>query len=169
MIREPGLSATTFEKVEAGSMRVCVSLAHQNLPEFACAACGCTQGWPDWSQLQLRVQTQVRKTTKHEQQHPSVGTRRGHIHGQVHFIPVGNALAEMSEAGQGDDGGEAEGGMTALQTSAAAVIPAGLWSTHCSRVVFSCKRGANGLMPIRPQVVLTSDVDLGAGKAVQLF
>ena len=87
--------------------------------------------------------------------------------GQVNFIPAGNAAAETAEAGDGGDG-EAEG-VTALQTSAASVIPAPLWASHCSKIVFSCKWAANGLMPIRPQVVLTLDLDLGAGKAVSLL
>ena len=40
---------------------------------------------------------------------------------------------------------------------------------HCTKIVFSVKWSASGLAPIRPQVVLTQDVELPPGRCLSLF
>ena len=68
-----------------------------------------------------------------------------------------------------EEGAEGEGAkiMTA-QTNVAAMNPFNSWETTVSKTVWSVKWGANGLMPIRPQVILTLDVDLASGMAMSL-
>lgn len=40
---------------------------------------------------------------------------------------------------------------------------------HCSKVIYSVKWATSGLAPVRPQVVLTSDLELPPGRTVALF
>ncbi len=41
-----------------------------------------------------------------------------------------------------------------------------IWMTNWCQVVWSCKWGANGVMPLRPVVLTTSNIDIPPGKAI---
>lgn len=88
----------------------------------------------------------------------------------VYFVPAGNAKVVLDAEEEGGEGGEDGGkGPAAMQGHVAALVPAKVWDTHCTRVIYAVKWAASGLMPVRPQVVLTADCTLAPGRAVQLF
>jgi hypothetical protein len=78
----------------------------------------------------------------------------------VVFIPQATQTIAME-----DDEGNPGGGAT-LQASAAALVPAKLWETHCTKLVWSMTWKSKGLMPIRPQIVFMSSGDIGPGQAL---
>ena len=55
-----------------------------------------------------------------------------------------------------------------LQTTAGTMLPLEAWNTETANVCWSVKWGINGLMPMRPQVVLRMRLELTAGTAVLL-
>ena len=55
-----------------------------------------------------------------------------------------------------------------LQTTAGTMLPLEAWNTETAYVCWSVKWGINGLMPVRPQVVLRMPLELTAGMAVLL-
>lgn len=56
------------------------------------------------------------------------------------------------------------------QQTAAKLVSNATWGGHSTRIVFSMKYSpANGLTPIRPQVVLLSEVELKPQQCAELF
>lgn len=81
---------------------------------------------------------------------------------RVFFVPDGKVGGEAG----GEDAGSSMSGV--LQTQLACLLPVRAWNGHCTRTLYSCKWAPAGLMPVRPQVVLTTDVQLGPGRALVL-
>ena len=87
----------------------------------------------------------------------------------VYFCP---SKVEVKEDGEEEAGAEAEGGdkkASTLQTTAATLLPTSSWVSHCLAIVFVVKWSPNGLTPVRPQVILTADVDIPPGCCLQMF
>ena len=56
-----------------------------------------------------------------------------------------------------------------LQTRLAGTMPTDVWlGNNYSKLVFSVKWCTNGLVPVRPQIVLTKNVTLAPGKSLLL-
>ena len=62
----------------------------------------------------------------------------------------------------------ADANPAALQTRLAATVPAQAWKGHYSGLVWSVKWAANGLAPIRPQIVMLHDVMIKPGHSLLL-
>ena len=77
----------------------------------------------------------------------------------IDLVPLQNEFHTDKEEGKPPD--------AAMQTSVGGVVPREAW-TELVRVSWSIKWGVNGLMPVRPQVVLYSCFVLPAGKAALL-
>eukprot|EP00434_Breviolum_minutum_P024555 symbB.v1.2.021690.t1/scaffold1889.1/size97066/5 len=58
---------------------------------------------------------------------------------------------------------------TVNQMNLASLLPVEAWNSHCSKVIYSVKWATAGLTPVRPQVVLTADLELPPGRTVALF
>ena len=54
------------------------------------------------------------------------------------------------------------------QVGAAKLLPNSVWYSDIISILFSVRWGPNGLIPVRPQVVLLSDLKLAAGQACKL-
>ena len=78
----------------------------------------------------------------------------------VYFHPVGHAL---------DADGDAQDSRKPNQNFAACLIPHKLWETYTTAVEWAAKWAVNGLTPMRPVVVMTRDVELAPGRALELF
>ena len=88
----------------------------------------------------------------------------------IHFIPTRSKVAKPGEDDEEGVEGKAAGAAQALQTSVAGLIPPAAWQNHATSVIFSIKLNANNVLrPVRPQVVLLSDVDLPPQQSLQLF
>ena len=87
----------------------------------------------------------------------------------VYFVP-GGANANAVEGGE-DEGAPNPGpGFSGvLQTAAAASVVPAMWCRHISMISWAVKWSTIGIMPVRPHVTLTNDVELPPGKAVMLF
>ena len=55
-----------------------------------------------------------------------------------------------------------------LQTRVAATVPVSAWDGHYSGLVWSVKWAQNGLSPVRPQVVMLTDVTNKPGHSLLL-
>lgn len=56
------------------------------------------------------------------------------------------------------------------QQSAAKLVPNMIWAGHSTQIVFSVKYSpSNGITPIRPQIVLTCEIELKPGECAELF
>lgn len=58
------------------------------------------------------------------------------------------------------------GGVATLQANAAALVPAGLWQTVYTKLVWSMVWKSKGLMPIRPQIIFTFSGEVLPGEAL---
>ena len=77
----------------------------------------------------------------------------------VKFKPAPSTVAE----------GPVEGMLPAvLQTGVAARVNNNVWTNAITSIVWSVKWSQNGLMPVRPHVVLLEPVTLAIGRAVLL-
>ena len=54
------------------------------------------------------------------------------------------------------------------QVGGAKLMPNSAWQSDMASIVFSVRWGPNGLMPVRPQVVLLIDLTLAPGQACKL-
>lgn len=68
-----------------------------------------------------------------------------------------------------NDGEHVQDHRKPTQGFAASLIPQQRWSTHATDVIWSVKWAVNGLTPVRPLVLMTVDVTLPPGKALELF
>ena len=69
-----------------------------------------------------------------------------------------------------EEGAESAGPkVTVMQTQAAGLLAMNVWDSWVTKIVWACKWGPNGLVPVRPTVVFTGDVKLAAGHALKLF
>ncbi len=82
----------------------------------------------------------------------------------IYFVPAGKSQAEPNPAPEGEE----PQGVNVLQTQLAHLVPARQWASHATSVLYSTKWSASGLMPIRPQVVLTTTVTLPPGACLAL-
>ena len=55
-----------------------------------------------------------------------------------------------------------------LQTRLASTIPVNAWDGNYSKLIWTLKWSANGLTPVRPQIVLTKNVTIAPGKSLLL-
>ena len=55
-----------------------------------------------------------------------------------------------------------------LQTRLASTIPVNAWHGNYSKLIWTLKWHTNGLMPVRPQIVLTKNVTIAPGKSLLL-
>ena len=82
---------------------------------------------------------------------------------QTHTV-VFNSTSQTTEG----EGAGLPGSKPLLQSQIAAVVPMAIWETHGTSIVWSVKKAASGIMPIRPQVLLTKEVVLEAKQALTL-
>ena len=87
----------------------------------------------------------------------------------VVFTPAAKVTITGPEGSteEGEEGGGDSTG-TALQASAANMVPAKTWNTSDTMLAWSVQWRAKGLMPIRPQVVFKRAGALPAGRALTL-
>ena len=78
---------------------------------------------------------------------------------KINFVPLQNEFNTEKEDAKPP---------AALQTSVGGMVPREAWTTELARISWSVKWGVNGLMPVRPQVVLYSCFVLPAGKVAEL-
>ena len=77
---------------------------------------------------------------------------------------AGNAIT--TEDGNQDESQQPTSG----QQSAAKLVPNAIWQGHSTQIIFSVKFSpSNGIAPIRPQVVLTTDIGLKPDECLELF
>ena len=66
--------------------------------------------------------------------------------------------------------GEGTGSTEAKAESLAAMLPLSTWAeSDNASIIWSMRWASNGLMPVRPQVVLDTDVELGPNSALPLW
>jgi len=75
--------------------------------------------------------------------------------------------AAEAEEGDGADPGES-GSVSSFQASAGAMLPVKTWGTPHTKVIWAVNWKAKGLMPIRPQVVFTTECTIPPGQALEL-
>ena len=90
------------------------------------------------------------------------------LNGCVHKFAARTTQVNHEGEEAAADGGEGVG-LRAQQAQAAAMVSPWAWEGHVTHTVFSVKWAASGLMPVRPQVVLTRDVSIPASSALALF
>lgn len=69
-----------------------------------------------------------------------------------------------------EEGKEEESQPSTGQQSAAKLVPNMIWTGLSTQIIFSVKYSpSNGITPIRPQVVLTNEIELKPGECAELF
>ena len=78
-----------------------------------------------------------------------------------------NADADGDDSADGDEGNDASVAKPA-QANIASLVPVQKWTTDLTEIVWLVKWSLNGLMPVRPLVVLSSAGSLKPGESIAI-
>ena len=92
----------------------------------------------------------------------------------VAFVPARKVKIEKQnseadgEDSDGDEGGNEASVAKPLQANIASLVPVQKWTTDLTEIVWSVKWNLNGLIPVRPLVVLSSAGSLKPGESIAI-
>ena len=106
--------------------------------------------------------TKIKYHSMHDVSSGMAGSFSLTVDHEVYFAPDSAVVEE-------EGGADAEDATGNLQQTVGALVPKDTWTSHCTAIQWAVKWTVNGLSPVRPLVMLTTDLTLMPGRSVLLY